>query len=405
ATNACSHRAAIPRRPAAAAHAAGRRRRARAGGLRGGRPFGVPGRAACAGPQALLRWHDRRVGGVPGPLGEGGPALRRRDALQLGRRRRHARRDVQVLGRDHGAARVDTAANRAGWLVRDRGRRDRRGDRNGRGQRVPLALYARAAGRRPRLARRHGRLDVPGRRKGHAEPGRDEQVRRSAGRGHALVRAAIVNVAMLRSPVTATPARRRRPFAPLNEPVRDWNGRRVWIVGASSGIGAALARQLAARGARLALSARRPAPLHALLSRTRAQALVLPLDVTDAQAVAGAAARLEAEWGGVDLVLWLAARYAPMRAQDFDLEQAHAIVDANLGGVLNGIAAVLPMLRRQRHGGIALVASVAGYRGLPKSLVYGPTKAALINLAESLYMDLHPENIGVWLVSPGFVDT
>jgi len=214
-----------------------------------------------------------------------------------------------------------------------------------------------------------------------------------------------VNVAMLRSPVTATPARRRRPFAPLNEPVRDWNGRRVWIVGASSGIGAALARQLAARGARLALSARRPAPLHALLSRTRAQALVLPLDVTDAQAVAGAAARLEAEWGGVDLVLWLAARYAPMRAQDFDLEQAHAIVDANLGGVLNGIAAVLPMLRRQRHGGIALVASVAGYRGLPKSLVYGPTKAALINLAESLYMDLHPENIGVWLVSPGFVDT
>ncbi len=214
-----------------------------------------------------------------------------------------------------------------------------------------------------------------------------------------------MNVAMLRSPVTDAPARRRRLFAPLNEPVREWSGRRVWIVGASSGIGAALARQLAARGARLALSARRPAPLHALLARAGAQALVLPLDVTDAQAVADAAARLEAEWGGVDLVLWLAARYAPMRARDFDLAQAHAIVDANLGGVLNGVAAVLPMLMRQRHGGIALVASVAGYRGLPKSLVYGPTKAALINLAESLYLDLHPENIGVWLVSPGFVDT
>jgi len=214
-----------------------------------------------------------------------------------------------------------------------------------------------------------------------------------------------VNVAMLRSPVANAPVRRPRLFAPLNEPVRDWTGRRVWIVGASSGIGAALARQLAARGARLALSARRPAPLHALLARTGAQALVLPLDVTDAQAVAGAAARLEAEWGGVDLVLWLAARYAPMRAHDFDIAEAHAIVDANLGGVLNGIAAVLPMLMRQRHGGIALVASVAGYRGLPKSLVYGPTKAALINLAESLYLDLHSENIGVWLVSPGFVDT
>jgi NAD(P)-dependent dehydrogenase (short-subunit alcohol dehydrogenase family) len=104
-------------------------------------------------------------------------------------------------------------------------------------------------------------------------------------------------------------------------------------------------------------------------------------------------------------VIWVAGRYVPMRAQDFDLGQARAMLEANLAGVLNGIDALIPMLRREGHGGIALVASVAGYRGLPKSLVYGPTKAALINLAEALYLDLAPEGLGVWLVSPGFVDT
>ena len=207
------------------------------------------------------------------------------------------------------------------------------------------------------------------------------------------------------APAQGPRARRRSLFAPLNEPLRDWNGRRVWIVGASSGIGAALARRLGALGARLALSARREAPLRALLASAAASGLALPLDVADAGAVAAAAARIDREWGGVDLVVWLAGRYVPMRAQDFEPGQARAMLEVNLAGVLNGIDAVVPMLRRQGHGGIALVASVAGYRGLPKSLVYGPTKAAMINLAEALYLDLAPEGLGVWLVSPGFVDT
>lgn len=214
-----------------------------------------------------------------------------------------------------------------------------------------------------------------------------------------------MNSAMPGTPAQGPRARRRSLFAPLNEPLRDWNGRRVWIVGASSGIGAALARRLGALGARLALSARREAPLRALLASAAASGLALPLDVADAGAVAAAAARIDREWGGVDLVVWLAGRYVPMRAQDFEPGQARAMLEVNLAGVLNGIDAVVPMLRRQGHGGIALVASVAGYRGLPKSLVYGPTKAAMINLAEALYLDLAPEGLGVWLVSPGFVDT
>ena len=192
---------------------------------------------------------------------------------------------------------------------------------------------------------------------------------------------------------------------PLNPRLRDWRGLRVWIVGASSGIGEALARELGHRGARLALSARREAPLRTLAEAAPAGSLVLPLDVTDAAAVLAAAGRIEAEWGGVDLVVWLAGTYAPMRAQQFDLARARAMLDANLHGVLNGLAALLPMCERNTCGGLALVSSVAGYRGLPKSLAYGPGKAAVINLAETLWLDLSPQGVGVWLVSPGFVDT
>ena len=81
------------------------------------------------------------------------------------------------------------------------------------------------------------------------------------------------------------------------------------------------------------------------------------------------------------------------------------MLDTNLVSVFGGLAALLPMLLEQRAGGIALISSVAGYSGLPQALVYGPTKAAMINLAESLYLDLHPSGIGVYLVSPGYVDT
>jgi NADP-dependent 3-hydroxy acid dehydrogenase YdfG len=204
--------------------------------------------------------------------------------------------------------------------------------------------------------------------------------------------------------VDARPApQRRRWGSPLNPPIRDWRGCRVWIVGASSGIGAEVARQLIAAGATVALSARREVELRELAAGSPAE--ILPLDITDAEAVAAACARLCQRWGEIDLVLWVAGTHSAMRAQDFDLAAARRLLDINLGAVMGGLAAVLPVLLAQRRGGLALVSSVAGYSGLPKALVYGPSKAALINLAESLYFDLRPEGIGVYLVSPGFVDT
>lgn len=192
----------------------------------------------------------------------------------------------------------------------------------------------------------------------------------------------------------------------LNPPIRDWQGRRCWIVGASSGIGAALAAQLAAAGAHLALSARRREPLEAMAERFGpGRTLALPFDVRDARAVAGAARILEGTWGGIDVVILMAGDYRPMRAWEVDLEVARAMVETNLMGAYHVLAAVTPLLLRQGSGALALVSSVAGYRGLPKSLVYGPTKAALINLAETLHLDLRPRGIGVCVVNPGFVRT
>jgi len=187
----------------------------------------------------------------------------------------------------------------------------------------------------------------------------------------------------------------------LNPKINDWQGKRIWLVGASAGIGAALARELAARGARLALSGRDPDKLRALAID---QALLLPCDATDPVSLAGAHQVLRSALGGVDLVVYLAGDYVPMGADNFDVGQAEKVVAVNFLGAMRLTAAVLPGLLAE-GGGIAFVASVAGYRGLPKALAYGPGKAALIHFAECLHLDLAPRGIGVWLINPGFVAT
>lgn len=192
---------------------------------------------------------------------------------------------------------------------------------------------------------------------------------------------------------------------PLNPPFASYAGRRVWVIGASYGIGAALARELIARGANVALSARKRELLDEI-ARGQPDALVAPLDVTDHASVQRAAEQIGRRWGGVDLVLVVAGTHTEMRAQDFDLARARALLEVNLHGVLSCVDVALPLVRRAGPGaGIAIVSSVAGYIGLPRSLIYGPSKAALINFTESLYGDLRPEGFGVYLISPGFVDT
>jgi short-subunit dehydrogenase len=196
----------------------------------------------------------------------------------------------------------------------------------------------------------------------------------------------------------------------MNPRLADWSGQRVWLLGASTGIGAALAGLLLARGARVALSARRAERLVELAAAAGGgggggRVLVLPCDAADETSLRAAWGAMLAAWGGVDVALYVAGDYVPMRAWELDTAKARRMIDVNLVGAISFAACVVPQLLRQGNGQVGFVASVAGYRGLPKALIYGPTKAALINFAEALYLDLHPKGIGVRVINPGFVAT
>jgi short-subunit dehydrogenase len=190
---------------------------------------------------------------------------------------------------------------------------------------------------------------------------------------------------------------------PLNPPLHDWRGTTVWLVGASTGIGEATASALHALGAQVVVSARKAQALDAFV-QAHPGSRALPLDVTDAQAVQTAAAQLQAQ-GPLDCVVYCAGHYHAMRGFAMDVADMQRHMEVNYTGALQVLSAVLPGMLARGAGHISLVGSVAGYRGLPNSLAYGPTKAALINLAETLYLDLHNQGIGVSLINPGFVQT
>lgn len=193
--------------------------------------------------------------------------------------------------------------------------------------------------------------------------------------------------------------------AKLNPPLSHWQGKYAWIVGASSGIGRATAEALHAQGAQVIVSARDADALHEL-AKGRDGFVVLPLDVTEPETLAAAKLKVQACVDiAPDLVLYCAGRYLPQRATEFNLLEMQKHLAVNYVGALHLLDAVIPMLLEAGRGHLALVGSVAGYRGLPMSLAYGPTKAALNNLAENLYLDLHPLGLGISIINPGFVDT
>lgn len=185
-----------------------------------------------------------------------------------------------------------------------------------------------------------------------------------------------------------------------------YQGKNVWVIGASSGIGAALATTLALQGARVAISARRQAELDTLAASIGPRAMVVACDVTDAAAVQDAARQVQEDFGGrIDHVVLMFGSYTPTSLQDMDVTTAQQIINVNLGGMINALYAILPLLRMQGQGQVAICGSVAGYRGLPYAQPYGATKAALINLAETAAIEEARHGVDIRLISPGFVRT
>lgn len=179
----------------------------------------------------------------------------------------------------------------------------------------------------------------------------------------------------------------------------------AWIVGASAGIGRALAGALAAAGVRRVCVSARSEDKLAALAGEHAAITPYPLDATDAGALRKTASRIEQETGPLDLAVFNAGAYSPMGLGEWDRDEIERILRVNYMGAVNGLDAVMPSMRARGRGHIAVTASVAGYRGLPGALSYGPTKAALINLCETLRNDLKDDGVFLQVINPGFVRT
>ena len=180
----------------------------------------------------------------------------------------------------------------------------------------------------------------------------------------------------------------------------------AWITGASTGIGAAVAEALVARGWTVAITARAVDRLEALAARHAGRMIVAAGDVSDAAGMAALHQRIEVEAGRkVALVILNAGAWQEMGAWDFDLAAFRLMMEVNLMGTANLMASVMPAMLARGSGQIAVVASVAGYRGLPRAVAYGATKSALISMCESLRFDLEKAGVAISVVNPGFVRT
>ena len=180
-----------------------------------------------------------------------------------------------------------------------------------------------------------------------------------------------------------------------------WQGKKYWLVGASDGLGAALAHTMSRAGAEVILSARSQDKLTALANALPGKARVVTLDVSDAKSVAEAAKSV----GDVDGVVYLAGVYWPFSAKEWNAEQANAMADINFTGLMRVMGEVVPNFVERDAGHIVVTSSLTGFRGLPGSIGYTAAKAATMSLAECMYADLRKTGVHVQVVNPGFIKT
>lgn len=183
--------------------------------------------------------------------------------------------------------------------------------------------------------------------------------------------------------------------------MRDWSGKRYWLVGASEGLGRAVAETLSRRGVDLVLSARSAGRLQELAETLPGRATTLAMDVSDQTSVEAAVAEI----GQIDGVVYLAGLYWPMKATEWDTEKAVAMMDVNFTGAVRVLGALLPQLLARGAGHIVLTGSLSAYRGLPGAIGYSASKAAMASLADTLDLDLQGTGLEVQVIHPGFIRT
>ena len=182
------------------------------------------------------------------------------------------------------------------------------------------------------------------------------------------------------------------------------NKKTIWITGGSTGIGKALAIKFASNGWNVAISARRENLLQEI-SDNNENIFSYPLDVTNKSQCKEVFNKIKSKFHSVDICFFSTGTWNPKKEKDIDVEQIEDVFKVNFFGTLNSIKAVEEYFKNKQDGIITIVSSIAGYRGLPNSTGYGPSKSALNNLAESLYFDFKRSNVRVCLVSPGFIKT
>jgi short-subunit dehydrogenase len=183
-----------------------------------------------------------------------------------------------------------------------------------------------------------------------------------------------------------------------------WSGKRYWLIGASTGLGAELAKDLSEQGAEIILSARNEAQLSEVAQTLSGPSHIVPCDVGDTSSVTQAFDKVKA-LGKLDGLIFCAGLYKPMAAQKWDAAMAETICDVNFTGGARVLGAAMPTLLENDHAHIVLIGSLAGFKGIPGATAYGASKAGLIHMAENLRADLDPKKVKVQIINPGFIKT
>ena len=182
------------------------------------------------------------------------------------------------------------------------------------------------------------------------------------------------------------------------------NDKVIWITGASTGIGKALAIKFSQNGWKVAISARREVLLNEIASENK-NIFAFPFDVTDKDKCNTTFNLIKNKFDNIDLCVFSTGTWDPKKEKEIDVEQIENVMKINFFGTLNCIKSVESYFKTRGYGQISIVSSIAGYRGLPNSTGYGPSKSALNNLAECLYFDFKRHGVRVSLISPGFIKT